>query len=300
MRSVLGIATIFKWVRLTGASLMLGVVLSGCTNMLFYPQPGWVRTPAQLGVEYRDVEIASSDGTKLSAWWLDTPTDAKGTILYLHGNAENISTHLGNVYWLPEAGYQVLLLDYRGYGHSEGNPGLPEIFDDIAVSLEWLLEQSETADMPVYVLGQSLGASMGGYVAATYPDLRAGLTGIVLDAGFTGYAEVGREVASRHWLTWAFQYPVAWGMPNNYDLIDYIHDIAPTPLLIIHGTEDEVIPFSFGERLYSAAGDPKAFLRYDGPHTGTFRDLGNRDLVLGFLERAARQPADATNWVDGE
>jgi fermentation-respiration switch protein FrsA (DUF1100 family) len=268
--------------------------------MLFYPQPGWVRTPAELGVEYRDVVLTATDGTRLSAWWLDTPDEARGTILYLHGNAENISTHLGNVYWLPEAGYQVLLLDYRGYGHSEGKLSLPEIFDDIAVSLEWVLEQPETAAKPVYVLGQSLGASMGGYVVASYPDLRAALTGIVLDAGFTSYAEIGRELASRHWLTWSFQYPVSWSMPNDYDLIDHIHEIAPTPVLIIHGTEDEVIPFSYGERLFATAGDPKSFLRYDGPHTGTFRDLGNRELVLGFLERAAKQPAGATTWLDAE
>ena len=298
MRSALVIATISKLGRISGSMLTLGLLLSGCSNMLFYPQAGWVRTPTELGVEYRDVELEATDGTKLSAWWLETPAEAKGTILYLHGNAENISTHLGNVYWLPEAGYQVLLLDYRGYGKSEGKPGLPEIFDDIAISLEWVLEQRQVVGKPVYVLGQSLGAAMGGYVVATYPNLRAGLTGVVLDAGFTGYAEVGREVASRHWLTWTFQYPVAWGMPNDYDLIDHIQDIAPTPLLIIHGTEDEVIPFSYGERLHATAGDPKAFLRYDGPHTGTFRDLGNRDLVLGFLERAARQPDDATKWAD--
>ena len=239
-----------------------------------------MRTPEQLGIEYEDIELTSADGTKLSAWWLEAYGEVNGTVVFFHGNAENISTHLGSVYWLPEKGFQVLMLDYRGYGRSEGKPRFPEIFDDIAAAIEWTLDEPRADGKPVFVLGQSLGASMSGYVVATRPDLREGLTAVALDAAFASYPDITREVASRHWLTWSFQYPASWMMPRKYNLIDYVDQISPTPLLIIHGTQDEVIPYSNGEALYAAAGEPKNFMRYDGPHIQTFRDLQLRQMLL--------------------
>jgi fermentation-respiration switch protein FrsA (DUF1100 family) len=295
MRRALAIVSIFRLVRSLIFALLCAVVLSGCTSLLFYPMKPWVRTPSALGIEYEDIELMSADGTKLSAWWLEAEGEVNGTVIFFHGNAENISTHLGSVYWLPERGYQVMLLDYRGYGRSQGKPGIPEIFDDIAAGLEWTLAEPRAAGKPVFMLGQSLGAAMSGYVIANRPDLRQGLTAVALDAAFASYSDIAKEVASRNWLTWSFQYPAAWAMPNDYDLIDYIGEISPTPVLIIHGTADEIIPFSNGEALFDAAGDPKNFLRYDGPHIQTFRDLELRTLVLGFFNVAAtRQGGDGS------
>jgi fermentation-respiration switch protein FrsA (DUF1100 family) len=292
MRPVFHIVSISK-LRLI-LIILIGLQLSGCTGLLFFPQKQWVRTPAQLGIEYEDVTLTSADGTQLSAWWLEAYGEVKGTIVFYHGNAENISTHLGSVYWLPEKGYQVLMLDYRGYGHSQGKPGLPEIFDDIATALEWTLADPRTGDTPVFMLSQSLGASMSGYVVATRPDLREGLTGVVLDAAFASYPQITRVVASRHWLTWAFQYPASWTMPRKYNLIDYVGQISPTPLLIIHGTQDAVIPFSNGEELFAAAKDPKNFLRYDGPHIASFKDLELREMMLSFFADAEKRQKVST------
>jgi fermentation-respiration switch protein FrsA (DUF1100 family) len=265
--------------------LVLG--LAGCSRMMFYPTAQWVRTPAQLGIEYEELAIHSADNTLLSAWWLKASGEPKGTVVFFHGNAENISTHIGSVYWLPELGYQVLMLDYRGYGHSEGDPSLPEVFDDIAAGLEWVLNDSHTQDLPVFVFGQSLGATMSGYVAAARPDLRARLTGVVLDAAFASYSDIARDIAARSWVTWPLQYPIAWSMPDDYDLIDYIADISPLPLLLIHGTQDQIIPFANSEQLFVAAREPKRLLRYDGPHIATARDLELRAMLLEFFREAA-------------
>jgi fermentation-respiration switch protein FrsA (DUF1100 family) len=126
---------------------------------------------------------------------------------------------------------------------------------------------------------------MSGYVVASRPDLNVKLSAVVLDAAFASYPAITREVASRHWLTWSFQYPASWTMPGKYNLVDQVAKISPTPLLIIHGTQDEVIPFVNGEILYSAAREPKNFLRYDGPHIQTFRDLELRAEMLGFFDK---------------
>ncbi len=272
---------------------LLSLLLSGCSNLLFFPMQPWVRTPAALGIEYEDVEIVASDNTRLSAWWLEAYGEVKGTIVFFHGNAENISTHLGSVYWLPEKGYQVLMLDYRGYGRSGGKPSVDGVMLDIHAALNWTLGEPRAQGKPVFMLGQSLGAAMSGYVVATSPELNSRLTAVVLDAAFASYPQITREVASRHWLTWSLQYPASWTMPRRYNLVDYIDQVSPTPLLIVHGTRDEVIPFSNGEALFAAAKQPKNFLRYDGPHIETFRDLQIRQMMLDFFASAEAGAAGA-------
>jgi len=269
------------------------MALTGCSNLLFFPMKPWVRTPAALGIEYEDVEIVSADGTRLSAWFLEAYAEPKGTVIFFHGNAENISTHLGSVYWLPEKGYQVLMLDYRGYGRSAGKPSVDGVMQDIYATLSWGLGDPRVQGKPVYMLGQSLGAAMSGYVVATSPEINSRLAAVVLDAAFASYPEITREVASRHWLTWPLQYPASWTMPRRYNLIDHIGQISPTPLLVIHGTQDEVVPFSDGEALFAAAQQPKKFLRYDGPHIETFRDLELRQMMLDFFAWAEAGAPDS-------
>ena len=99
---------------------LLSVGLLGCNGVFFVPYRAHVQTPKQLGLAYEDVYFQAGDGTLLHAWFLPAESKALGTILFLHGNAENISTHIMSVRWLPARGFNVLLLDYRGYGASGG------------------------------------------------------------------------------------------------------------------------------------------------------------------------------------
>ncbi|WP_259643245.1 alpha/beta hydrolase, partial [Pseudomonas syringae] len=102
----------------------LVLALTGCSSMLFYPEQGVPFTPDKARLQYQDVNLTAADGTRLHGWWLPAKegVPVKGTVLHLHGNGGNLSWHLGGVWWLPEQGYQVLMLDYRGYGESQGEP----------------------------------------------------------------------------------------------------------------------------------------------------------------------------------
>jgi hypothetical protein len=245
------------------------------------------------------VEITPADGTALHGWWLPAHGPARGTVFFLHGNAENISTHIGSVYWLPAEGYQVLLLDYRGFGRSAGKPRLPEVFQDIEAGFSWLAQQPEVQGRPLYLLGQSLGAALGGRFVATHPAIRGSLAGVVLDAAIARYGWIAREVAAKSWLTWPFQWPIAWTMPDGYDLLDVVADISPVPLMVIHGTADEIVPYRHAQALFEAAREPKSFLSYDGPHIGTFRDAENRRYLLDFLATAS-QASEASQEQEGQ
>lgn len=263
------------------------LILSGCSTLFFYPEKQLVRTPTDVGVIYQDVNIKVSEDVALHGWFLPVNDNAevKGTVYFLHGNAQNISTHLRSVYWLPERGYQVFLIDYRGYGKSTGEPLIPDVFHDINAGFSWLIKQPSVQQKPIYLLGQSLGASMSGYLVATQPEMRDKLSAVILDAGFTSYADIARHIASDNWLTWLFQYPASWAMPTDYDLIDVIQNISPTPLLVVHGTQDQVIPFEYGQKLHAKAKHPKAFLRYNGGHIATFNDVGNQNLLIDFMQK---------------
>ncbi len=263
--------------------VLLILALSGCKSLIFHPSSYMFSTPSDFGLQYENIELISSDETRLHAWWLPAQGKAKGTVYFLHGNAQNISTHINSVAWLPEQGYQVLLLDYRGFGLSAGEPSIPEVFADIKAGMDWLAKRPHVSGKPLYLLGQSLGAALGGFVVGNSPQYLAYFDAIVLDAGFTGFQVMTEEVTTGNWLTWPFQYPIKWMMPSEYELIDVVANISPTPLLIIHGKQDRVIPFRHGRQLYDRANKPKVFFEYKGGHIETFRSVKMRQYLLQFF-----------------
>ncbi len=263
--------------------VLQALLLSACSNLLFVPMKPLIRTPADVGLAYRDIALTAADGTQLAAWWLPTQAPARGSILFLHGNAENISTHLASVYWLPAAGYQVLLLDYRGFGNSAGKPRLPAVYTDIYAALDWLATEPAAQGRPLYLLGQSLGAALGGYLAGADPAVRTRFSAVVLDSGFARYDWIARDIAAKSWLTWLLQWPIAWSMPRGHDLVDQVGNISPVPLLLIHGTRDQIVDYRHAQALFAAAQPPRCLLSYDGPHIGSFQDEEIRQALLRFL-----------------
>ena len=275
----------FSVIKTSQVLLLLAIIslITGCSRLLFYPYKTHVRTPEQLGLTYTDISLTTRDGIKIHGWFLPAQGRLKGSIYFLHGNAENVSTHIMSVAWLPEQGYQVFMIDYRGFGLSEGEPGLPDIFMDIETGFDWLSAQSQ--NKPVFLLGQSLGASLGIFFAGTRPAVKNQLDGVISDSSFTRYKDIVRHAASTTWLTWPLQYPASWLMAYPYDPIDVIDRIAPTPLLIVHGTADTIIPFEHGQRLYDRAGEPKQLLKTAEGHIQAFMRPEQRLNVLEFLNR---------------
>ena len=119
--------------------LICSLILStGCSYLFFYPQRKLINNPYLQDVDYRDIFFKTPDGLMLHGWFLKSSEESKGTILFLHGNAENISTHVNNVLWLVENGFDVLIFDYRGYGKSEGDPTLEGVHVDAEAALNTL------------------------------------------------------------------------------------------------------------------------------------------------------------------
>lgn len=268
--------------------LMLSAVLGGCTRLFFFPMQQHITVPSELGYDYQDVFFRSADSTRLHAWVINPAGPPVGTILFLHGNAENVSTHFRATLWLIDRGYRIVALDYRGYGLSEGTPDVPEVYTDIAAAAHWVNERfrNETSSLnhPVYLLGQSLGASLAIKYAELDNNFNDHFDALVAEAAFARFGSIAKHVASNHWLTWGAQYPALWLIGRSYDPIDAIGNLEKTPLLLIHSEHDQIIPYRFGESLYKAANEPKRFVKTKGPHIRAFAQADVRETVLNFLQ----------------
>jgi hypothetical protein len=216
-----------------------------------------------------------------------TDEPAKGTIYFLHGNAQNVSAHILNAAWLPEQGYNVFTIDYRGYGQSTGAPDIEGALHDVETGLRWLAQRRADSEHPLYILGQSLGGALGIALASEWVqrDEQPELNGIILDGTFSGFRYIAREKLDLFWLTWPFQYPLSWTIPDDYEGTDRIAGVSPVPVMIIHSVRDGIIPFEHGVRLYEAAEQPKEFLQTDTPHAATFVIPAYREAVLEFMEK---------------
>jgi len=263
--------------------LLIAVVwmLSACSNMLFFPLEQHLIDPKDRGVEYRDIYIATDNGQKLHGWLLPEVGELKGTVLFFHGNGQNISTHIGAVYWLPENGYRVILVDYRGYGKSKGSATLNNAISDIRYSIHEAL-QHHTNNKPVIVLGQSIGASMSVYAVAMSED-KHDIDGLVLIAPFSDYQKIAREALSSSWLTWLFQVPLSWTINNDYKPTSYIDKVSPVPLYFIHGTSDRIIKSEHSVDLYELARPPKKLYLIEGRHNNLAATETYRKVILEIL-----------------
>lgn len=258
------------------------VSLTGCSGLFFLPQAEWRQNPANQGLAYEDVVLLHENGERVHGWWLPARGTVQGTVYFLHGNAENISTHLMNVYWLPERGFNVFLLDYRGYGLSDGKPGVRRAGADVQLGLDWLRGSGRLGAAPLVVLGQSLGASLVIPVLAAEKN-HGRFDCLIVEAPFAGYRRIVNDVMRRQWLLWPLRPLVLPWQPAGPDPIDHIGALR-APLLMLHSKADQVVPFSHAQRLLAAAPEHSELDIVAGPHIASLRNVVVRDRVNDFID----------------
>lgn len=224
------------------------------SSFIYYPDRSWIATPDQLGLEAEEVELVPEPGLQLHAWFFPQPAPL-ATLLFCHGNAGNVSHRLENVYHLVRTGFQVLLFDYRGYGHSTGQPSEEGLYRDGEVAWEHLIERVDTVMAPRLIFGRSLGGAVAVELAT-----RVKADGLIIESTFTSIRTLARSV---------FPLPLP-KLPVEYDSLAKIRRLS-MPLLAIHGERDELIPFADGRALFEAAPEPKTWFPIPGAgHNNTY------------------------------
>lgn len=177
----------------------------------------------------------------------------------------------------------MLLLDYRGFGHSDGVPKLPDVFLDIDAAVRWMSSSAQTRELSFFILGQSIGASLMLHDAVKHID-NPQLCGLVSDAAFTRYRDIASHAARQFWVTWPFHFPVFWRSYDQYDPIAGLASLSKTPILFFHSEDDGIIPFSNLDLLIENHKGYHQRIATSGRHTATFMDGANRQILPDFFK----------------
>jgi uncharacterized protein len=233
---------------LIGYLVVLVLVRVFEARLIFFPN-----YPARLdgdwhprGLPVQDVWLTASDGVKLHAWWISHES-AKMTFLAFHGNASNIANRAAIYEFLHNLPANVLALEYRGYGRSEGRPSEAGIYRDAEAAYEYLINTKGIEDKTIVSFGQSLGTAVATHLAARRP-----VGGLVLEAAFPSASRVASQV---YW----FLPGVSLVVRGQFDTGVRIKQVR-APVLLVHCKQDPVIPFAFGQEVYEAALPPKTFV----------------------------------------
>ncbi len=268
--------------RIRGTLLLFLVLVPGVVmwdriveSMIFYPERGVAMTPEQLGIDGEEVFFSAEDGVRIHAFYLPAP-GARRALLFLHGNAGNASHRLPNAAELVRLECSVLVLDYRGYGVSEGRATEAGVYADARAALDHLIEQRGFPENRIIVFGRSLG----GAVAVDLAQERK-LAGVILESTFPSIADVvSNGLAGRLLGALAGQ---------RFESASKIGRIR-APLLYFHGDRDEVIRYELGQQLFDAAPEPKTFETIPGAGHNDLTQVGGRryfERIREFLDNVA-------------
>jgi fermentation-respiration switch protein FrsA (DUF1100 family) len=267
--------TLMQWLLflLAGYLLLAALLWLLQGRLIHLPAQALVATPTDIGLRYRDVAIDTDDGERLHGWYLPAAPGSR-TLLFLHGNAGNISHRLDSLAIFHGLGLSVLIIDYRGYGQSSGRPDEQGLYRDGEAALAYLRDRMEIPPSEILLFGRSLGAAVAARLASEH---RVG--GLILESAFTSAADLAAGLYP--WL------PARLLVRYRYDTARYLRD-ACVPVLLIHSRDDEIVPFHHAQSLYRLACEPKTLLEIAGDHNSGF--LLSRERYLEGL----RQFLDAT------
>lgn len=253
-----------------------GMLISIQRRFLYFPDRQFVAGPADYGFAHENVTLRTEDGLAIHAWWLPVER-ATTTVLFFHGNAGNVSYWIEAATMFRDLGWNTLLLDYRGYGRSEGEPTEDGTYLDARAAWNYLIDARGIQPSNIVVVGRSLGGGIATWLAEREP-----VSGLVLESTFTSVADVVAATVPIPGIgsVVSLGYPSLGRMPR-----------IVAPLLVLHGREDELIPFAQGRQLYEAAPGPKRFVELKGGHNNAFAISRNvyRDALANFV--ASLRPA---------
>ncbi len=248
-------------------------------HFIYFPERRLAATPADVGLEFEDLNFRAADGTRLHGWLV--PGGGEIALLWFHGNAGNIGDRvelLGELH--RELGLAIFILGYRGYGESKGKPSEAGLYLDAEAALGALTERLGVPAEQVALLGQSLGTAVAVELANRHRP-----AGVILESPFTSV----RDMARRHypWL------PVWSLLRTRFDSLSKIANVR-APVLIIHGEDDMIVPVEMGERVFAAAREPKRLLTIPGAGHNDAHVIGRSEYFAAIRAFVAELEAPAS------
>ena len=230
----------------------------GQTKLVFMPTKEITTTPTEFNAKYEDVwiPVQTASGTEnIHAWWMPNAEqeklkmDDRRVLLYLHGNGRNVGANAKHANRLKGYGFSVLLIDYRGYGKSEGGfPSESSVYTDAQTAWDYLIQKGYRPEQ-ILIYGHSLGGAVAIDLAVKNPQAK----GMIVDGSFTSISDLATMDPKYR------VFPIDLLIHQRFDSIAKVQSLK-TPVLYIHGTADEIIPPSMSESLYAATPSRKQLM----------------------------------------
>ena len=266
------------------------------TRFLFFPSSHIETTPKSFYINYEDVwlpiKVGQNKFEHIHGWWMPAKKPKSKVLLYLHGNALNIGANVNHANRFHQLGFSVLLVDYRGYGRSQGSfPHEMQVYEDAAAAWNYLVQQQGIPPSQIVIYGHSLGGGVAIDLAHKRPDA----AGLIVESSFTSIRQV---IAHRNSFG---MFPVELILTQRFESIAKVPRLQ-MPVLFIHGTADVTIPSFMSQKLYNAAPKPKELLLIPGAGHNDAADVAPSKYIKTvryFLEKIYPSPT-GTPKVNGE
>ncbi|MFM7423753.1 MAG: alpha/beta hydrolase [Elainella sp.] len=254
-------------------------------RMIFFPARQVETTPAAFGTDYEEVWIpVGQQGERLHGWWIPAaqPNPNQPVLLYLHGNAVNIGANAEHANRFHRIGMTVLIIDYRGYGQSDGGfPNEQQVYEDAEASWRYLTQTRQIPPQQIFIYGHSLGGAIGIELASRHPDA----AGLIVQGSFTSIRQMIDYQTPRS------IFPTDLILHQFFDSIRKVPYLQ-LPLLYIHGLDDNKVPARMTQALYAASPEPKQiYLVPAAGHNDVAQVAGPEYLqvVQQFVQQQAAQ-----------
>lgn len=248
------------------------------SRLVFFPERNMIGTPHDIKLPFESIYFRAPDNVELHGWFVPGK-NARGVVLFCHGNAGNISHRLDYVQLFHQLGMSTFIFDYRGFGKSGGKPTEAGTYQDALGAWRYLVEKRNVAPRDIVIYGESLGGAVGAWLARERRP-----AALILASSFTSIPDVAADL-------YPF-FPVRWLARFHYDTQGLLPEVT-CPVLVIHSRDDEIVPFAHGRSLFETARAPKAFLEIRGSHNTGFMDSrdvfvkGIDELLSGLLPAAS-------------
>lgn len=234
------------------------------SQLVFFPARDITQTPADVGLHYEDVRFTAADGARLHGWFVPAAGDESAdTLLWFHGNAGNIGDRADNLLLLSRRlSVNVFIFDYRGYGNSDGKPSERGLYADGEAALAYLRARGDVDMSRLTLFGRSLGCAVAVEIATRHP-----VKSVILESPFTSIDAMARRMRGGL----ASLIPTSWVVRSKFDSLSKIDNVH-SPIMLLHGDRDDIVPIEMAHELFAAANAPKRFYPIHG--------AGHNDTVL--------------------
>ena len=230
---------------------------------IFFPARHIAQTPQAFRLGFEDIYFLTKDNVRLNGWFIKAPQTARtskaATVLFFHGNAGNIGDRLEKIFMFHQMGLNVFIIDYRGYGNSQGHPTEKGMYQDAAAAWDYVLTRNDVEAKKIIGYGESLGGAAAIDLAVDHP-----LAALISESSLSSAADMSRKIL-----------PIvpSFLLSVKLDSVSKVKRIS-APKLFIHSPNDEMVPFIQSQKLFQAAAEPKEFLKILGSHNEGYAAAG--------------------------